>query len=192
MFLSLCFLFFLFRHTLAFIPVSKLINLHKCNSRLLVGFPTQDDNKDKEAFINKQAKKWRGSTETLKRRGQIPDKKYTPSDVCRIILSALQSNDDPQLDHGACVVLEFATPNGPLSNSGLDPGEYGHFLREEYSEIIDFKEAVFLGEPEEMGDSLQVKQNVKVVQFGDSFAIYGIYLSLYNNKWHVDVILRNK
>ena len=189
--LLVCLLFLWFNYINAYLLISRFINLHKYNTKLFVGFPTQDDN-DKEAFINKQAKKWRGSTDTLQRRGQVPEIRYSPSDVCKIILSALQSNDDPQLDHGACVVLEFATPNGPLKTSGLDPSEYGHFLREEYSELIDFKEAIFLGEPEEMGDSLQVKQNIQVIQFGDTFAEYSIYLSLYNEKWHVDVILRIK
>jgi hypothetical protein len=50
-------------------------------------------------------KPWKGVRDMLPRKGQIPLPSYGPKDVCKIILAALQNNDDPQLDHGACVAL---------------------------------------------------------------------------------------
>ena len=48
---------------------------------------------------------WSGSRSILKRKGQVPNPELSPRDVIKIILAALQNNDDPQLDHGASVVL---------------------------------------------------------------------------------------
>ena len=106
-----------------------------------------------------EGKKWKGTREILKRKNQIPDAKYSHVDVCKIVLSALQNNDEPQLDHGACVALydhiflnekinikftfsfetfiiyiqnilrEFKSPTGILASEGLDPAGYGRFLR---------------------------------------------------------------
>ena len=55
----------------------------------------------KEYMAGNQGKKWKGTRDVLPRRKQIPSPDYSPQDVCRIVLSALQNNDDPQLDHGA-------------------------------------------------------------------------------------------
>ena len=54
----------------------------------------------KDYMAGPEGKKWKGTREVLPRRKQIPSPDYSPQDVCRILLSALQNNDDPQLDHG--------------------------------------------------------------------------------------------
>ena len=56
------------------------------------------NNPDLEAFLKGEGtKSWRGTRDILKRRGQVPLPSYTPQDVCKICLKALQNNDDPQL-----------------------------------------------------------------------------------------------
>lgn len=57
---------------------------------------------------------WKGTTDSLKRRKQIPLPEYDPRKVVQICLDALQVNDEPQLDHGCCVLLSFKSPNGPV------------------------------------------------------------------------------
>jgi len=81
-----------------------------------------------------EGKPWRGTRDILRRRGQVPTNDYEPADVCRIVLRALQSNDDPQLDHGACVALEFKSPKGLLASAGIRatfPRSYNHVLHHE-------------------------------------------------------------
>jgi hypothetical protein len=108
-------------------------------------------------------------------------------------LSALQNNDEPQLDHGACVVLEFKSPGGVLDSCGLDPGKYGSFLRSEYGTILDFRTAEFLGEAEDGGDSLSKRQRIQVLPFGDGkHSTFDFYLSKHEDLWLVDVIVAVK
>ena len=90
-------------------------------------------------------RRWRGTRDILKRKGQVPRPEYSPQDVCRIVLDSLSTNDDPQLDHGACVTLEFKSPVGALADANLSPSTFGEFLRREYSNLVDFKEAKLLG-----------------------------------------------
>ena len=150
----------------------------------------------KEFLAGPENKKWGGVRDMLARKGQIPDEKYTPKDVVKVLLAALQDNDSPQLDHGACVVLEFRSTNGPLNDPNLDPSRYGQFLRStEYSSLIDFKSAQFIGEPVEIKDSLSVKQSVNIIGWqskGEENKIFDFYLSRIDNKWLVDVILLKK
>jgi hypothetical protein len=72
---------------------------------------------------------WKGNRGILKRKFQVPSQEYAPQQVVLKVLDALQVCDDPQLDHGSCVLLEFRSPQGPLSQGKLDPAEYGRFLR---------------------------------------------------------------
>ena len=51
--------------------------------------------------------KWKGSKEIVIRKKQIPSLNFSPKEVVQICLDALQLNDDPQLDHGCCVLLAF-------------------------------------------------------------------------------------
>ena len=130
----------------------------------------------------------------MARRGQVPTPDMTPRDVCKVCLTALQNNDDPQLDHGAAVVLQFASPSGLLAEGGLDPAQYGRFLRDsEYSALIDFKTAEFVGEPQEVGDSLVAKQTVKVVGWdGQAPRLFDFMLSqVSGEQWLLDIILTN-
>ena len=155
-----------------------------------------DDPGLKEFLKGPENKKWNGVRDMMPRKGQVPDERYTPRDVVTICLSALQNNDDPQLDHGACVVLEFKSLNGPLNDPSLDPAKYGAFLRStEYASLLDFKTAEFLGEPTETVDSLSVKQSVNIVGWNsksEKNKIFDFYLSRVDNKWLIDVILIKK
>jgi len=64
------------------------------------------DDPNLELYLTgKLVKPWSGSRSILVRKGQIPSSKYSPRDVVSICLAALQNNDDPQLDHGAAVVM---------------------------------------------------------------------------------------
>lgn len=130
----------------------------------------------------------------------MPDPSYAPKDVVRTCLSALQNNDDPQFDHGACVVLEFKSPVGPLSEGGLDPSEYGRFLRSTppYNALIEFKSAEAVGNPEVLaGNEYTVKQCVKLKSFEDFAArseetFFDFYLSKHKDLWLIDVILHRE
>jgi len=155
-----------------------------------------DDPGLKEFLKGPENKKWNGIRDMLPRKGQIPLEKYTPRDVVTICLTALQNNDDPQLDHGACVVLEFKSSNGPLNDPNLDPAKYGQFLRStEYAALLDFKSVEFIGDPIETVDSLSVKQSVNIIGWNSKLEknkIFDFYLSRIDNKWLIDVILIKK
>lgn len=142
-------------------------------------------------------KPWGGNTNILARKKQIPSKDYGPKDVIRICLQALQSNDDPQLDHGACVVMSFKSPSGMLSEGRLDPAQYGRFLRstEPYNLLVDFKQAETIGPLESMSeDETRVRQGVLLKSF-ENFsgeaeqAAFDFYLTKTNEMWLLDVIL---
>jgi hypothetical protein len=134
---------------------------------------------------------WSGSRDSLKRRKQVPDPSYTPADVVQLCLRALQNNDEPQLDHGACVVLEFKSPSGVLAEGGLDPAGYGHFLRTTmpYSILIDFSKAELKGSEVQLKDSLSVRQEVIVKGLSGDTALFDFYLSKHDNTWLIDAIL---
>jgi hypothetical protein len=172
----------------------------KC-SRVLELSADADVDPYMEAFLEGKAPlRWRGTKVILKRRGQVPDPRYTARDVVKVILSAMESNDDPQIDHGCCVALEFKSPNGLLSEGGLDPAQYGHFLRTtEYSSLLDFKSVEFIGEPIELTDSLSVKQDVRIVPWGGSTGkgsdvhkteLFSFFLSRVGDVWLLDMILK--
>ena len=101
---------------------------------------------DVEAFLEGKPRKWSGRWDIMKRRGQVPAPEQSPVEVVVTILKALKTNDDPQIDHGAAVILAFASPDGPLKRSGLDPAQYGSFLRTNYPALLDFKSAELLGD----------------------------------------------
>lgn len=123
----------------------------------------------------------------LQRRGEVPDSKYSPIDVIRVVLKALQTNDYPQLDHGACVVLEFRSPNGPLAVFS-NPAELGAYLRKSFDKLVDFKEARLVGELQSTGDSVQ--QSVEVQSWESPTEFYTFYLTKTDNTWLVDAILK--
>lgn len=161
--------------------------------------PTDIADPEYEQFMSGQeAKPWKGTRIALVRKGQVPLPEYSAQDVIRICLSALQNNDDPQLDHGACVTLEFKSPTGPLAEGGLDPAAYGRFLRgTEYSSLIDFKSYELVGELEQLSDSLSVRQQVKITDWQSSPNSRGItnfdfYLTQVRSCWLLDIILLRK
>ena len=139
-------------------------------------------------------KVWKGAKDILARRRQVPSSKYNLVDVVKICVEALKYNDDPQLDHGACVVLEFKSPNGPLSDQSLDPAAYGYFLRSsEYQALLDFKDYEIFGDAIPIRDSLSAKQSVKIIGWttgsNPGEKIFDFYLTKVNDKWLIDVIL---
>jgi len=81
----------------------------------------EEQQNDLETFLSQGARKWQGTRDILARRKQVKSSSLQPRDVVTLVLNALQSNDDPQLDHGACVCLEFASKDSDLSR--LDPAQ---------------------------------------------------------------------
>lgn len=145
-----------------------------------------------------EKKPWGGSREILVRKRQVPMKEYLPKDIIRICLLALQTNDDPQLDHGSSVVLEFKSNGGLLAQGKLDPSEYGRFLRttEPYNSLIDFKSAELVGQPEKVEGAAEesIRQCVRLKSYEDisrksQETYFDFYLSKANDLWLVDVIL---
>jgi hypothetical protein len=161
--------------------------------------PTGNVQPEYQEFLKgPEGKPWKGTRIALPRKGQVPLPEYSAQDVVRICLSALQNNDDPQLDHGACVSLEFKSPMGPLSEGGLDPAAYGRFIRgSEYSSLIDFKSYELVGEIEQLSDSLSVRQKVRITDWQSSANSKGItffdfYLTQVSGCWLLDIILIQK
>jgi hypothetical protein len=138
--------------------------------------------------------KWEGTKVNLMRRGQVPSPKHQPVDVIRICLQALQNNDDPQLDHGACVVLGFRSATGPLA-AMQDPYTFGKWMREsEYKALVDFKSVQLVGDVEEMNDPNLIRQRFEVTGFQGSEspgkAMFDFYLSKSSDTWLVDGIIK--
>ena len=178
-------------------------NVGPC-SRLKIGEnvefdPTGNTDPDYQQFLSgPEGKPWKGTRIALVRKGQVPLPEYSAQDVVRICLAALLNNDDPQLDHGACVVLEFKSPTGPLAEGGLDPAAYGRFLRSsDYNCLIDFKSSELVGELEQLSDSLSVRQQVKITDWQNSMNnrgvnIFDFYLTQVRGCWLLDIILLRK
>lgn len=154
-----------------------------------------ENDPDLQNFLSGQGSKtWRGTRDILKRRGQVPLPDYNPTEVVKILIKALQSNDDPQLDHGACVVLEFKSPSGPIAESGYNPAEFGNFLRsnQKFSGLVDFKDAKLVGSYQVLRDDRSVKQSVEIRQWEENNPIiYDFYLSKVVDVWLVDAILKH-
>lgn len=149
----------------------------------------KDDPRLKDFMAGEGSKEWRGTKSMLERRGEIPDPKYSPIDVIRVVLKALQTNDYPQLDHGACVVLEFKSSTGPLAIFS-NPAELGAYLRKNYENLVDFKEAKLVGDLQIVSSTLQ-QQSVEVVLWETaSTEYYTFYLTLENDTWLVSAILK--
>jgi len=150
---------------------------------------TVNDPRLKEFMAGEGSKEWRGTKTGLERRGELPDPKYSPIDVIRIVLKALQTNDYPQLDHGACVVLEFKSPTGPLAIFS-NPAELGAYLRKSYENLVEFKEAKLVGESKVVGSIMQ--QSVDVIPWESSIPSesYTFYLTQVDNIWLVDAIIK--
>lgn len=70
----------------------------------------------------------KGRTDILKRKKQVPLPEYSPQVAVRTVLDALQINDDPQLDHGCCVLLAFKSPSGTTTDSTLDAVKVTSFI----------------------------------------------------------------
>lgn len=172
-------------------------------------------NEDLQKYLNGTVQKeWKGTKTILQRRGEIPDPKYKPLDVIRVCLKALESNDYPQLDHGACVVLEFTAPASPLAVF-QNPAEFGTYLRgNDYKYILDFKDAKPVGDAvilkQEAGETVSIKQTVEITNFPDYNSIktvfpdtgtpvqrgqdkkvmFNFFLSLHGDVWLIDALQR--
>lgn len=136
---------------------------------------------------------WKGTTTILKRKGQVPLETHTPADIIRICLDALKLNDEPQLDHGCCVVMEFRSPTGPLSQL-KNPAEFGNFLRsdESYSSLVDFHVSNMVGALDVVNTN-SAKQTVEIIGWGQQpkKTKFDFYLSKHASNWLLDVILKN-
>ncbi len=154
-----------------------------------------------------QPRVWRGKRHLLPFLGQLPDPAYTPQRVVQICLGALQRNDDPQLDHGCCVLLEFMSPDGAIAACGLDPRGYGAYVRnsEDFSVLLDNRQTALCETPtslvagaicsvESLGREVH-QQRVRVLPWespADSppadWAHFVFGMSRHNGTWLVDDI----
>ena len=180
-------------YTYAFLPYQSKLLIRKVN--VVMSDEKLNDPKFMEFMQGAGGRKvWKGTKDILTRRKQVPSSEYNVIDVVKICVEALKCNDDPQLDHGACVVLEFKSPNGPLSDQSLDPAAYGYFLRSsEYQALLDFKDYEIFGDAIPIRDSLSIKQPVKIIGWttgsNPGEKIFDFYLTKVNDKWLIDVIL---
>ena len=157
-----------------------------------------DDSKLQEFLSGEYSKTWRGTKTMLERRGETPSPNHNAIDVIRILLKALKSNDYPQLDHGACVLLEFKSPTGPLAVFS-NPAELGSYFRKNYPNLVDFKEAKLSGnlidiKPTGTSEGVtieSVKQLVEIYTYDDiKGENYDLFLSKIDGLWLVDAIVK--
>jgi hypothetical protein len=153
---------------------------------------------DVAAFLEGKPRKWSGRWDIMKRRGQMPSPEYSPVEVVVTILKALKNNDDPQIDHGAAVVLAFASPDGALKKSGVDPAQYGLFLSTNYPALLDFKSAELLGDTNtKMIDNTTTTFRQPIRASGWSGASFGTFEFILtrcgeSSPWLVDAIVAAK
>ena len=153
------------------------------------------DENELKAFLEGKPRAWTGDKNIVKRKLQYPREDYAGHEVLRIILNALKNNDDPQLDHGALVVLEFAC--GKLQDSKLNPSELGSVIRGKWEELIDHKKAEFKDAVED-ATGTKVKQTVDIYAWeslsltASSKAItsFDFFLELSGGCWRLDDIVK--
>lgn len=188
--------------TLSSSPSTRLLANDQQASNPEVDF---SDDPELQSYMNgSKDVPWKGSRRSLARRKQVPLPEYTPQQVVRKCLDALQLNDEPQLDHGCCVLLEFKSPQGLLAESGLDPAGYGRFLRNsDYSILLDHNESELVGKPSPSAAPAEGQQEGKAVERVvqrvrvRGWSVYGkraetdfdFHLSKIDDCWLLDVIV---
>ncbi len=147
---------------------------------------------------NKNAK-WKGNRNILIRKKQVPNSALSPIQVVETVTRALQINDDPQLDHGCQVLLEFSNPDGIIRQSGLDAAEYGRYLRSsDYAILIENSDVRLVGEVSYNDDQTKATQRVEIVGGGmemeddeeGKHALLDFFLSKVNDLWLIDIVLK--
>jgi len=198
---ALC-LFCCAQYAAAYTNMASAWRRRTTSSRLHSGSssPLPESPELREFLAGPNNKRWKGTRDIMPRRNQVPKPEYSVHDVVRTCMAALQNNDDPQLDHGAAVVLEFKSPTGPLADGDLDAAAYGRFLRsDEYASLIDFKTCSIMGDPVPVGatnnSGVSVRQTVKVVDWQSSSTnkgerFFDFYLTQHQGCWLVDVVLK--
>ncbi|CEM30979.1 unnamed protein product [Vitrella brassicaformis CCMP3155] len=95
----------------------------------------------------KHPEQWFGQWVVLERRGDLPQPGEDARVVIEKVLDALQTNDDPQLDHGAAVTIKHASRDNIISN--FNPAQYGSYLRNsEYRVLLNRDTFEFVGPPQ--------------------------------------------
>lgn len=134
---------------------------------------------------------WKGTKDILGRKGQIPSSRYGALDVVKICLSALQINDDPQLDHGCCVVQAFQSPKGEIAQLEMDPAAFGRVLRRKCKNLVDHTTVELISGPEfPRSDGLKAEVRIKTKGCAPNEAAedYTFSLSKWGDLWLVDSI----
>jgi hypothetical protein len=143
------------------------------------------------------AELWQGTRTILPRKKQVPLPTYSPRDVVTKCLDALQVNDDPQLDHGCCVLLEFRSPAGALATAGSDPIAFRQILSQTNRGcLIDHSYSTYIGSMEgEDSAGMTAQQRVEVRHEGELSAEgpttqqFEFQLSKWGDLWLIDDIL---
>lgn len=145
-----------------------------------------------QSFLEGRVLRWAGNENIIKRRGQVPSPSFSPRKVVFTVLSALKVNDEPQINHGALVLLTFSSPTGDIGKSKLDPGELASFIRKTFPELLDFRSAELVGdEPRTIVPGQRLVQSVVVSTYdSEQKATFDIYLGKHGELWLIDVILR--
>ena len=158
-----------------------------------------DSDTDLQSFLAGKTREWTGDASILKRRNQLPSTEYNAGEALRVVLNALQSNDDPQLDHGALVLIKFSC--GRMANVAkeMSPSTLGKMIREKFPELIDYRRANFKDAIVDATES-KVCQNVEITSWSAltlpadtaENASYDFFLEKESGSdcWKIDAIVR--
>jgi hypothetical protein len=120
-----------------------------------------------------------------------PDPKYSPQEVVKIQLQAMQHNDDPTPDAGIAVTFRFASPSNQAQTGPL-PNFIAMVKSPVYSVMIDHKSANYADI--EVKDD-QARQLVQLVAADGTTAYFGFILHKqsdgpYKDCWMTDGVAR--
>jgi len=124
---------------------------------------------------------------------QKPSAEFSPHEVIRIQLDALQHNDDPTPDSGIAKVFEFASP-GNRAQTGPLPKFTAMVKGPAYLPMLEHKSAVY---GPLQSDDHNAQQLVKITASDGTEAIYLFILSkqtdgTYKDCWMTDGVVRVK
>tara|TARA_Y100001960_G_scaffold288730_1_gene328045 strand:+ start:158 stop:631 length:474 start_codon:yes stop_codon:yes gene_type:complete len=120
----------------------------------------------------------------------VPSTELTPTDVVRIQIAALQSNDDPYADAGISLVFSFASPSNRRNTGPVN--RFAHMIKESYGAMLyhvqaEFSKAEILGNQARVGVILTTPEGIR---HGFMFILSKQLGGEYSGMWMTDTVFR--